>query len=95
MVLQSFCPGNTVPFLDQEQNKSSKNAQNNANKWHLPATLAAFFENDTFSNHSKTDRNKVKHFGGPSPDPVETVLVIGLNFHIHILFLHSFLDAPR
>ena len=42
-VLQSFCPGNTVPFLDQEQNKSPKNAQNNANKWHLLATVAGFF----------------------------------------------------
>ena len=47
VVLQSSCPGNTVPFLDQEQNKSSKNAI----KWHFQnfqATLAGFFKNDTF-----------------------------------------------
>ena len=48
VVLEPFQPGNTVPFLDQEQHKSPKNAQKNANKWHFPATLAGFFENDTF-----------------------------------------------
>ena len=48
VVLEPFQPGNTVPFLDQEQHKSPKNAQKNANKWHFSATLAGFFKNDTF-----------------------------------------------
>ena len=48
VVLQPCQPGSTVPFLDQEQHKSPKNAQKNANKWHFIATLAGFFKNDTF-----------------------------------------------
>ena len=48
VVLEPFQPGNTVPFLDQEQHKSPKNAQKNANKWYFPATLADFFKNCTF-----------------------------------------------
>ena len=48
MILQSFQPGDTVPFLNQEQHKSPKNAHKNANKWHSLAALAGFFENDTF-----------------------------------------------
>ena len=48
VVLEPFQPGNTVPFLDQEQHKSPKNTQKNANKWHFSATLAGFFKNDTF-----------------------------------------------
>ena len=45
---QPFQPSNTVSSSDQEQRKSTKNAQENANKWHFQATLAGFFENDTF-----------------------------------------------
>ena len=48
MVLQPFQPGNTVPFLDQRQHMSPKNAQKNANKRYFPATLAGFLKNDTF-----------------------------------------------
>ena len=46
--LQPVKSGNTVPFLDKEQQKSPKNAQKNANKWYFPATMAEFFKNYTF-----------------------------------------------
>ena len=58
MNLQPVKSGNTVPFLDKEQQKSTKNTQKNVNKWYFLATLAEFFENHNFFKKSVV-RNEI------------------------------------